>query len=121
MVKRTLSLLLTDSIDTQDVVILLTRMLGNPAANAQTWEFMKKRWAALRRRMPPMLITRPIEATPQLGSREARRDVAAFFRANPVPTGSRVLRQALEKFDLNLEFQTRAAPGLRRWLERAPA
>jgi hypothetical protein len=42
--------------------------------------------------------------------------VASFFRANPVPTGIRAVRQALEKFDLNLEFQARAAPSLRRWL-----
>jgi puromycin-sensitive aminopeptidase len=109
LVKRTLSLSLTDTVGTQDVAILLSRMLGNPAAGEQTWDFMKRRWAALTRRMPPMLITRPIEATPHLGSRAARRDVASFFRANPVPTGAR-------GFDLNLEFQARAAPALRRWL-----
>ncbi len=116
LVKRALSLSLTDTVGTQDVAILLSRMLGNRAAGEQTWDFIKRRWAALRRRMPPMLITRPIEATPHLGSRAARRDVASFFRANPVPTGARAVRQALEKFDLNLEFQTRAAPALRRWL-----
>jgi aminopeptidase N len=117
LVERALSLSLTETVDTQDVGILLARMLGNRAAGEQTWAFIKRRWAALRRRMPPMLITRPIEATPHLGSRAARRDVAAFFRANPVPTGARAVRQALERFDLNLEFQTRAAPALRRWLQ----
>ncbi len=85
LVKRALSLSLTDTVGTQDVALLLSRMLGNRAAGEQTWDFIKKRWAALRRRMPPMLITRPIEATPHLGSRAARRDVASFFRANPVP------------------------------------
>jgi aminopeptidase N len=116
LVKRALSLSLTDTVGTQDVAILLSRMLGNRAAGQQTWEFIKRRWTTLRRRMPPMLITRPIEATPHLGSRSARRDVASFFRANPVPTGARAVRQALERFDLNLEFQARAAPALRRWL-----
>ncbi len=116
LVKRSLALSLTDAVGTQDVALLLGRMLANRAAGEQTWSFIKKRWATLRRRMPPMLITRPIEATPQLGTRAARRDVAAFFRANPVPTGARAVRQALERFDLNLEFQSRAAPALRRWL-----
>jgi aminopeptidase N len=116
LVERTLALSLTDAVGTQDVAILLSRMLGNPSAGERTWEFMKKRWAALCRRMPPMLITRPIEATPHLGSRAARRDVASFFRAHPVPTGARAVRQALERFDLNLSFQDRAAPALRRWL-----
>ena len=116
LVERTLVLSLTDAVGTQDVAILLSRMLANPSAGERTWEFMKKRWAALCRRMPPMLITRPIEATPHLGSRAARRDVASFFRAHPVPTGARAVRQALERFDLNLAFQVRATPALRRWL-----
>jgi len=121
LVDRALSLSLTDTVDTQDVALLLSRMLGNRVAGERAWAFIKRRWATLRRRMPPMLITRPIEATPHLGSRAARRDVASFFRANPVPTGARAVRQALERFDLNLEFQTRAAPALRRWLNRGAA
>jgi hypothetical protein len=116
LVDRALALSLTDAIGTQDVALLLSRMLANPPAGPRTWEFVKRRWAALRRRMPPMLITRPIEATPHLGTRAARRDVASFFRAHPVPTGARAVRQALERFDLNLELQARAAPALRRWL-----
>ena len=63
-----------------------------------------------------MLVTRPIEATPALATKAHRRDVAAFFRANPVATGERAVRQALERFDLDLEFRERAAPGLAAWL-----
>lgn len=116
LVDRALALALTDTVGTQDVAILLTRMLGNREAREATWRFMKRRWKALRRRMPPMLVTRPIEATPALGTAAYRRDVAAFFKANPVPTGARAVRQALEQFDLNLAFAKRAAPALRRWL-----
>jgi aminopeptidase N len=121
LAERALSLSLTDAVGTQDVAILLARMLGNRAAGEQTWEFMKRRWAALRRRMPPMLITRPVEATPHLGTRAARRDVASFFRTHPIPTGARAVRLALERFDLNLELQARAAPALRRWLAASAA
>ncbi len=91
LVQRALALTLTDTVGTQDVAILLVRMLGNPAAREATWAFMKRRWPKLRRRLPPMLVTRPIEATPALGTRTARRDVAAFFKANPVPTAARAL------------------------------
>ena len=70
--------------------------------------------------MPPMLITRPIEATPWLGTRAWRRDVAAFFKAHPVPTGTRAVRQALEQFDIGLAFDARNARPLQRWLEAQP-
>jgi len=121
LVERALELSLTEAVGTQDVAILLTRMLGNPAARAPTWAFVKSRWARLRKRLPPMLASRPIEALPALGTRAARRDVAAFFRANPIPTAARAVKQALERFDLDAELAARAVPELRRWLGVAPA
>jgi aminopeptidase N len=100
LIDRTLQELLSDRVETQDVAILLTRLLHNPAARAETWAFMKRRWPALRKRMPAMLVTRPIDALPGLGTRRDRRDVASFFREHPVSTGARAVRQALERFEV---------------------
>ena len=44
-----------------------------------------------------------------------RREVARFFRENPVPTGKRAVQQALERFDRNAEFRKRSIPGFSRW------
>ncbi|HEX2484311.1 MAG TPA: M1 family metallopeptidase [Myxococcota bacterium] len=118
--ERALGLTLTDAVGTQDVAILLTRMLGNPAAREATWAFLKSRFAKLRKRLPPMLASRPIEALPALGTRAARRDVAAFFRAHPLPTAARAVKQALERFDLDAALAQRAVPELRRWLGLPP-
>lgn len=118
LVDRMLALSLTDAVQTQDVVILLGRALANRDARDRTWSFVKRRWSALRKRLPPMLATRLVEATPSLQTLEHRRDVAAFFRANPLPTAKRALAQALERFDLNAALRRRAAPGLARFLER---
>jgi puromycin-sensitive aminopeptidase len=116
LVDRALELTLTDAVGTQDVALLLARLIANREASERAWGFMKRRWAKLRRRMPPMLVTRPIEALPALGTRACRRDVAAFFRAHPVPTGARAIKQTLEQFDLNLAFDERAKGELARWL-----
>ena len=116
LIARALELTLTDAVGTQDVALLLTRLVSNRAASEPAWAFWKRRWAKLRRRMPPMLVTRPIEALPALGTRAHRRDVAAFFRANPVATGARAVRQTLEQFDLNLAFDERVKGELGRWI-----
>jgi puromycin-sensitive aminopeptidase len=116
LVDRALALTLTDRIATQDVALLLARMLTNPAAGERTWAFLKGRWPKLRKRMTPALVTRVVDATPALATPAYRRDVAAFFRSHPVPTGQRALRQALERFDRNAELRRRAAPELRDWL-----
>jgi len=118
LIQRALALTLTETVGTQDVAILLVRMIGNPAAREATWEFVKRRWPKLRRRLPPMLASRPIEALPALGTRAARRDVAAFFKAHPLPTAARAVRQALERFDLDAKLAQSALPELRSWLAR---
>ena len=117
LIERTLGLALSETVPTQDVVFVLTRLLANRVARERAWAFVKKKWTALRKRMPPMLVTRLVEATPALQTATSRRDIASFFRAHPIPTAKRALQQALERFDLNAELRRREAPGLRRWLE----
>ncbi len=117
LVERALALTLTDAVGTQDVAILLARLVSNRAASPASWAFWKKRFAKLRRRMPPMLVTRPIEALPALGTRAYRKDVATFFKTNPVATGGRALKQTLEQFDLNLAFDARVRGELGGWIQ----
>jgi aminopeptidase N len=117
LVRRALSLCLGPRIPTQDMAIVMARMLVNPAARELGWEFLRKHWTRLRKRMPPMLATRLIEATPALGERH-RKDVESFFRAHPLPTGARALEQALERFDLDAAFCRIAREDLAQWLEK---
>ena len=116
LVDRTLALCLSDEIASQDVVFVLMRLFENRHAREQTWAFVKRRWAALKRHMPPQLGGRLIGATPALLSRTHRREVASFFRANPLPASERALRQALERFDWYAGFRRRVAPELRAYL-----
>ena len=92
------------------------RLLGNPAARGEAWRFMTRRWAALRRRIPPLMMSRVVEMTPALREPRYAREVARFFRTHPVPEATRALRQALEVFRLNAELRRRTALGLARWL-----
>ncbi|HXZ86557.1 MAG TPA: M1 family metallopeptidase [Myxococcota bacterium] len=116
LVERALALALTDEIPTQDVVPLLVRMLGNPAARERTWEFVRERWKDLSGRVSPGLAGRLVAALPALQKPLYKRQVAAFFAAHPLPTAARALRQALERFDLDAELRERALPELRAYL-----
>jgi puromycin-sensitive aminopeptidase len=120
-VRRTLEAVLTPEVPTQDVAFLLMRLLANPAGRAEAWTFMKKRWTALRRRVPPLMISRLVEATPALREPRYGAEVRAFFRTHPVPEAARAVKQALEVFRLNAELRRRTAPGLGRWLGREAA
>ncbi|MFQ5697108.1 MAG: M1 family metallopeptidase [Myxococcota bacterium] len=115
-VKRSLELLLTDDIPTQDVVPLLVRLLANRQARDATWAFIQERWPELEPRISPGLAGRLVGALSALETPQARREVAAFFRAHPIPTAKRALRQTLERFQSQRELCRRVAPQLRRAL-----
>ena len=108
---------LTTEIPTQDVGFLLIRFLSNRVARPLAWAFLQKNWETLAKRLPPIMASRVIEATAVLQSREARKEVAKFFKEHPVDTASRALRLALERFDVNEEFRRRAGPELKEWLD----
>jgi puromycin-sensitive aminopeptidase len=115
-IERTLALSVTDAVATQDVIFLLARLFGNPAARERAWQFVKRSWPRLRRRMPPLLAGRLIEVTPALLTPAHRRDVARFFARHPVPSGVRALRQALERFDAYRSLRGPAAQALEAFL-----
>jgi puromycin-sensitive aminopeptidase len=117
-IRRTLDAILTPDIPTQDVAFILMRLLANPAAREDAWRFMTRRWSAIRRRVPPLMISRLIESTPALRDPRYAREVARFFRTHPVAEAKRALRQALEVFRLNAELRRRTAPEVARWLAR---
>ena len=116
LVQETLDAILREEIPTQDVAFVLMRLFANPAGRERAWTFVRKRWKALKRRIPPLMLSRLVEATPELREVRHAREVRAFFRANAVPEAARAVKQALEVFRLNAELRKRTAPGLARWL-----
>ena len=115
-IRETLAATLGPDIPTQDVAFILMRLLANPAGQRDAWAFLKRKWTALRKRMPPLMCARLVEATPALRDARYAREVRVFFKAHPMPEAARALRQALEVFRLNAELRVRATPGLERWL-----
>lgn len=116
LVQRALELTLTPAIQTQDVGLLVGRLLANDAANRAAWAFIQDHWGSLSHRLPPMLARRVIQATVNLATAEARRQVEDFFTRHPVEAAERTLRQALEELDLLVAFRQRAMPEVKEYL-----
>src|SRR5262249_3141 len=117
-IDRTLAALLTAEIPTQDVAFLLMRMFGNPKGREEAWRFLRRRWTALRKRIPPLMLARLVEATPALRTARHASEVRAVFRSHPLPEASRALRQALERFRPNAELRRGTGGGVGGWVGR---
>jgi aminopeptidase N len=118
IIETTLDLLLTPEVPTQDVALVLIRLFANPAARARAWEFFRRKWAALSKRIPPLMISRLVESLPHLREPRYAREVRQFFASHRVPEAARAVKQTLEVFRLNAELRRRVAPTLARWLDR---
>jgi puromycin-sensitive aminopeptidase len=118
LARTVLTLCLGPRIPTQDVAFVVARMLYNPAVQVHAWEFVQERWSELRERIPAMLMSRLIDATPALRTEQHRKTLQAFFKKHPLPTAARALRQADERFRLDAAFRKRAAPELKRLVAR---
>ncbi len=116
LIERSLELCLSDQVASQDVAFLLMRLFANRHACQPTWAFIKRRWSKLRKQLPPQLGSRLVASTPALLTEAYRREVADFFRENPLPAADRALQQALELFDWYAEFRTRTGPQLEAYL-----
>ena len=92
--RATLDAILTPEIPTQDVAFLLMRLLRNPAGREDAWRFLRRKWSSLRKRIPPLMVSRLVEATPALRTPRYAREVREFFRDHPVPEAARAIRQA---------------------------
>lgn len=118
LARTVLTLCLGPRIPTQDVAFVVARMLYNPAVQEHAWQFVQERWRELRERIPAMLMSRLIDATPALRTEQHRKTLQAFFKKHPLPTAARALRQADERFRLDAAFRKRAAPELKKLLRR---
>ncbi len=116
LVARTLEATVGEEVPTQDVAFVYMRLFSNPGGRDACWRFITRHWKAIRRRIPPLMVSRLVEATPALRDSRYAREVASFFRAHPVAEAARSLKQAMEIFRLNAGLRRRTAPRIARWL-----
>jgi aminopeptidase N len=114
---RGLQMVLTPQVRSQDASLQLARFLGNPAARAKTWTFIKANWTALQ---PKVAIsggdTKLVAALGTFCDAPARDDIKGFFSAHPLPGAARTLDQTLERIDNCLAIRTAQAANVASWL-----
>jgi len=117
LIDRALDYALTPKLRSQDTAGYLSRFLGEEAARACAWAFLKQHGAELE---PKITIfggdTAITGALSSFCDREARDDISAFFRQHPLPAAARTLSQTLERIDNCAALRTAQTPVVTDWL-----
>lgn len=117
---KTLMLLISGEVRSQDVYPALRSIATNPAGRDLTWRFVKDNWGAFCKMYEKgKLLGRVIESVCKpLASFEDEADVKAFFTAHPVPEATRTIDQVLESIRINARWRERDRANFASWLKR---
>jgi puromycin-sensitive aminopeptidase len=97
LVLRSAEMALTDAIRPQNGPFVLQRALRNREHGPAVWVFVRDRWEEIRGRFSGSLIPRLLDGVTWLVDDASVADVPRFLADHPVPEGTRVIAQHLER------------------------
>ena len=112
LVHRTCELAMSDRVKTQNAPFLLRACIGNRLHGSDSWDFVRRNWAAANERFPRNTIGRMVETVRLLDSPSQVADVQAFFSEHPIDQAAKTLEQILERQRVNAGVRVRNAAAL---------
>ena len=103
----------------QDSTRLISWVSMNPNGKEAAWSFVKASWPLIVERYGEggFYLSSLIETVVgRLGTQKDRDDAAAFFQANPIPTASDAVSNALGFVDANIAWAEHSLPLISYWL-----
>jgi puromycin-sensitive aminopeptidase len=112
LMRRVLSMSITDRVRTQNAPYLLRRALTNREQGKLAWFFVQDEWNAINERFPSNSIARMLEGIRSLSTPDIAPEVFVFFESHEVPQGDKTLAQHLERLEVNVALRAREAERL---------
>jgi puromycin-sensitive aminopeptidase len=97
---------LSHEVRSQDTVLMVTALAGNPHGRELAWRFIKDNWGEFDRRYGRggFALMRLVAVPGGFASEERLEDVEQFFGSHPVAAADRTVRQSLEQIRLNVRW-----------------
>ncbi len=112
LMDRTLAATLDGSIRTQDSGFVLMGCLEHRELGPRAWSFVTEHWGDINRQLPSQIIPRLLGGICALSTVESAAAVRAFLDAHPVPQGTLIVAQHLERLDVNVGLRARVQAAL---------
>jgi aminopeptidase N len=119
LVRRTMELIVSPEVRSQDAKLLIASLLANRDARDLAWDLLRSHWDAIQKKTGEFVGNTVIVGA--LGSfcdSDRLADVKAFFARHPVPDAERTLRQSLERIGSCATLARAQRPKLAEWLTR---
>jgi tricorn protease interacting factor F2/3 len=105
---KTLDLCLTDDVRSQDIIIPIAIIAGNPRGKDIVWPWVKANWKAIEKKIgfgSPLM--RRVIASLSCVDAPKEGEIRKFFRSNPAPGTEMILEQTMERVRIRTGFLER--------------
>ncbi len=116
LIDRTLQYAISPDVRSQDTGLLLGRVMVNPAASKQAWDFIQSHWPEVEKRGGPTVGVDIVQFSRAFCDAGLRDQVKDFFTAHKVPSAERKLKQSLEVINYCVDLKTQQSDQLAAWL-----
>jgi aminopeptidase N len=117
LIDRGLQRVLSTQLRSQDTSLYLGQFLANPDARVRAWAFIKQNWTPLE---PKIAIfggdSNLVRSLGAFCDAPARDDIAAFFKAHPMPGAARTLTQTVETINNCIALREKQTAAVATWL-----
>lgn len=116
LIKRTLNLLLSNEVRSQDGFKVIAQMLGRKHSQDLAWEFTRSNWKQISEKFPPRSLNAIAGACGHFDDKEKEAAITAFFAENKLPYGKAEVARMLEKLHAAVLYRERNQDKIRDWV-----
>jgi len=116
LLQRTLDYAISPDVRSQDALLLIARVLDNPAGEKLAWEFIQSHWDAVAKAGGPFASAEVVGATSVFCDAGMRDQVTGFFAAHKIDAAERTFRQSIERINNCVDLKSQQQPQLASWL-----
>lgn len=113
---KTLNMVLSDEIRSQDGFRVLAAMLGGQRTKERTWQFIKDHWAAVTAKFPPRSMAVLVYACESFDKPEEEQDLKAFFATHDLPYARSAVSRMLEDVHRRVLYRQQNRETIRTWV-----
>ena len=118
LVEKTLQYAISSAVRSQDAPLLLARVLQNPAAEKQAWEFIQSHWTQITNEGGPFSSSAIVEAAGTFCDSGMHDELRDFFSTHKAPAAERTLKQSLERINYCVDLKSHQGGQLSSWLQQ---
>lgn len=117
LIDKTLNMVLSDEIRSQDGFRVLAGMLAGHRTKHRTWQFVKTRWAEVTKKFPPRSMSILVHACQSFDSPEEEADLKQFFATHDLPFGRSAVARMLEDVHRRVLYRQKNQEAIRTWVK----